>query len=225
MIEHRLESVPAVIQLPIGSEASFKGVIDLITMRALIWDETSDKGERYDIVDIPAEYGGLGLDKTTSMLIAEQFARVGSFAVSLGAHTGIGTMPILYFGTHAQKSSYLPDLAIGKRLAAYALTESGSGSDALAARTRADGVTATTSVWYGAAAASIVEVADATRADLIVMSTHGRSGLGRLLIGSVAESVVRATHTPILLLRPPTVPVVRPTARGHAMPPKEVSHV
>ena len=56
MIENRLESVPAVIQLPIGSEASFEGVIDLVTMRALVWDETSDKGERFDIVDIPAEY-------------------------------------------------------------------------------------------------------------------------------------------------------------------------
>jgi alkylation response protein AidB-like acyl-CoA dehydrogenase len=90
------------------------------------------------MVDIPAEYGGLGLDKTTSMLIAEQFSVVGSFAVSLGAHTGIGTMPILYFGTPAQKARYLPDLATGKRLAAYALTESSSGSDALAAKTRAD---------------------------------------------------------------------------------------
>jgi len=89
------------------------------------------------MVDIPPEYGGLGLDKTTSMLIAEQFSRVGSFAVSLGAHTGIGTMPILYFGTPEQKARYLPDLATGKRLAAYALTESGSGSDALAAKTHA----------------------------------------------------------------------------------------
>ncbi|HEX4351377.1 MAG TPA: acyl-CoA dehydrogenase family protein, partial [Polyangiales bacterium] len=90
------------------------------------------------MVDIPQDYGGLGLEKTTSMLIAEQFSRVGSFAVSLGAHTGIGTMPILYFGTDAQKRAYLPDLATGKRFAAYALTESGSGSDALAAKTRAD---------------------------------------------------------------------------------------
>src|SRR5262245_12815165 len=56
MIENRLESVPAVIQLPIGSEASFQGVIDLVTMRALVWDENSEKGERFDIVDIPAEY-------------------------------------------------------------------------------------------------------------------------------------------------------------------------
>ncbi len=89
------------------------------------------------MVDVPAEHGGLGLDKTTSMLLAEQFSRVGSFSVSLGAHTGIGTLPIVYFGTPAQKAAYLPDLATGKRLAAYALTEASSGSDALAARTRA----------------------------------------------------------------------------------------
>jgi elongation factor G len=56
MIENRLESVPAVVQLPIGAEANFQGVIDLVTMKALIWDETSDKGERYDVLDIPAEY-------------------------------------------------------------------------------------------------------------------------------------------------------------------------
>ena len=90
------------------------------------------------MVDIPPEYGGLGLDKTTSMLIAEEFSVLGSFAVSLGAHTGIGTMPILYFGTPEQKAKYLPDLATGQRFAAYALTEPSSGSDALAARTRAD---------------------------------------------------------------------------------------
>jgi alkylation response protein AidB-like acyl-CoA dehydrogenase len=90
------------------------------------------------MVDIPTDYGGLGLDKTTSMLIAEEFSVLGSFAVSLGAHTGIGTMPILYFGTPEQKAKYLPDLATGRQFAAYALTESSSGSDALAAKTRAD---------------------------------------------------------------------------------------
>ena len=89
------------------------------------------------MVDVPTEYGGLGLGKTTSMLVAEQFSRIGSFSVSLGAHTGIGTLPIVYFGSSAQKQAYLPDLAVGKRLAAYALTESSSGSDALAARTKA----------------------------------------------------------------------------------------
>ncbi|HEX4620729.1 MAG TPA: acyl-CoA dehydrogenase family protein, partial [Myxococcaceae bacterium] len=89
------------------------------------------------MVDIPTDYEGLGLSKTTSMLLAEQFASVGSFSVSLGAHTGIGTMPIVYFGTDAQKRAYLPDLATGRRIAAYALTETGSGSDALAAKTKA----------------------------------------------------------------------------------------
>jgi len=89
------------------------------------------------MVDVPTEYGGLGLNKTTSMLLAEQFSHVGSFSVSLGAHTGIGTMPIVYFGTPSQKAAYLTDLATGKRLAAYALTEAASGSDALAAKSRA----------------------------------------------------------------------------------------
>ncbi len=89
------------------------------------------------MVDIPEEYGGLGASKVTSMLVAEQFATVGSFAVSLGAHTGIGTLPIVYYGTPGQKARYLPDLATGNKLAAYALTEANSGSDALAAQARA----------------------------------------------------------------------------------------
>jgi alkylation response protein AidB-like acyl-CoA dehydrogenase len=88
-------------------------------------------------VDVPTDHGGLGLDKTSSMLLAEKLATSGSFSVSLGAHTGIGTMPIVYFGSPAQKAAYLPDLASGKRLAAYALTEASSGSDALAAQSRA----------------------------------------------------------------------------------------
>jgi len=89
------------------------------------------------MVDVPTEYGGLGLGKTTSMLLAEQFSGEGSFSVSLGAHTGIGTMPIVYFGTPEQKAKYLPQLATGHKIAAYALTEAGSGSDALAAKTKA----------------------------------------------------------------------------------------
>ncbi|MGI8785386.1 MAG: acyl-CoA dehydrogenase family protein [Acidobacteriota bacterium] len=87
---------------------------------------------------VPEAYGGLGLDTVSSMLVAEEIARVSSLAVSHGAHTGIGTLPIVYFGTTAQKEKYLPKLATGELLAAYALSESGSGSDALAARTRAD---------------------------------------------------------------------------------------
>lgn len=73
-----------------------------------------------------------------------------------------------------------------------------------------------TSVWYGSAPAAIVEAVDANKPDLIVMSTHGRSGLGRLFMGSVAESVLRATHTPILMLRPDGAPVERPHGSAEA---------
>jgi alkylation response protein AidB-like acyl-CoA dehydrogenase len=90
------------------------------------------------MIDIPERYGGLGLRKTTSMLVSERGALCASFSVSWGAHTGIGTLPIVYYGSEAQKQRYLPRLATGEWLAAYALTEPGSGSDALAARTRAE---------------------------------------------------------------------------------------
>jgi alkylation response protein AidB-like acyl-CoA dehydrogenase len=90
------------------------------------------------MVDIPEPYGGLGLHKTTSMLVSERGALCASFSVSWGAHTGIGTLPIVYYGSDEQKRRYLPKLATGELLAAYALTEPGSGSDALAAKTRAE---------------------------------------------------------------------------------------
>src|SRR5689334_927368 len=89
------------------------------------------------MIDIPERWGGLGLRKTTSMLVSERGALCASFSVSWGAHTGIGTLPIVYYGSEAQKRAYLPRLASGTWLAAYALTEPGSGSDALAARTQA----------------------------------------------------------------------------------------
>ena len=89
------------------------------------------------MIDVPECYGGLGLRKTTSLLIAERGALCASFSVSAGAHTGIGSLPILYYGTEAQKQRYLPKLASGEWLAAYALTEPQSGSDALAMKTRA----------------------------------------------------------------------------------------
>ena len=88
-------------------------------------------------VDIPEAYGGLGLDKVSSAYVGEQIGIVPSFAGSLGAHTTIGTLPIVYFGTEAQKERYLPKLASGEMIGAYALTEPGSGSDALAASTKA----------------------------------------------------------------------------------------
>ncbi len=87
--------------------------------------------------DVPEEFGGLGLDKISSAIITEKFARAGSFSLSYGAHVGIGSLPIVLFGNQAQKEKYLPGLASGETIAAYALTEPGSGSDALGAKTTA----------------------------------------------------------------------------------------
>lgn len=88
-------------------------------------------------VSLPEEYGGLGKDFTTGMLITEALGAGHSFSVAMAAHTGIGTLPILYYGTDAQKKKYLPKLATGEWKASYCLTEPGSGSDALAAKTKA----------------------------------------------------------------------------------------
>ena len=87
--------------------------------------------------DIPEEYGGLNLDRISSSLITEKFARAGAFSITHGAHVGIGTLPIVFFGNDAQKEKYLPKLATGELIAAYALTEPSSGSDALGAKTTA----------------------------------------------------------------------------------------
>lgn len=87
--------------------------------------------------DVPEEYEGLGLDKITSSLITEKMSGGGGFALSHGAHIGIGSLPIVLFGNEEQKNKYLPALASGEKIAAYALTEPGSGSDALGARTTA----------------------------------------------------------------------------------------
>ncbi len=86
---------------------------------------------------IPEQYEGFGKDFNTSLLLTEVVGAGHSFAVALAAHTGIGTLPILYFGTEEQKKKYLPKLASGEWKASYCLTEPGSGSDALAAKTKA----------------------------------------------------------------------------------------
>jgi len=97
--------------------------------------------------------------------------------------------------------------------------EAESYLEAVAARLTQRGATRVkTSVWYGPAPASIVEAIEVAKPDLVVMSTHGRSGLGRLFMGSVAESVLRATHTPILMLRPHGAPVERPGGSAEARP-------
>jgi len=88
-------------------------------------------------VAIPEQYGGFGKDFITSILMTEVLGAGHSFSVAMAAHTGIGTLPILYFGNDAQKEKYLPKLATGEWKGSYCLTEPGSGSDALAAKTKA----------------------------------------------------------------------------------------
>jgi butyryl-CoA dehydrogenase len=98
-------------------------------------------------VDIPEEYGGLELDKMSSAIVAENISRQGSFSVAFSAHTGIGTLPLVWYGTPEQKAKYLPRIASGDLVCAYALSEATSGSDAVNARARAvlseDGTTYT----------------------------------------------------------------------------------
>lgn len=86
---------------------------------------------------MPGKYGGYAMDFNTNLLVAEAFGSGHSFTVAFSAHTGIGTTPILYYGTEEQKLKYLPDLASGRKLAAYCLTEPDAGSDAKAGRTKA----------------------------------------------------------------------------------------
>lgn len=88
-------------------------------------------------IAIPEAYGGLGMDFNTSMLMADVIGASGSFSTAYGAHTGIGTLPILYYGTEEQKQQYLPKLASGEWASAYCLTEPDSGSDANSGKTKA----------------------------------------------------------------------------------------
>jgi butyryl-CoA dehydrogenase len=88
-------------------------------------------------VEIPEAYGGLEMDKVSAAVIADHIAKYAGFATTWGGHTGIGTLPIVYFGTEEQKKKYLPQLAAGEVVGAYALSEASSGSDALNCRARA----------------------------------------------------------------------------------------
>jgi len=107
---------------------------DFTVTRRLL-KEAADLG--LTAVDIPEEYGGLEMDKATSAIIAENISKQGSFSVVFSAHTGIGTLPLVWYGTEAQKRKYLPKIANGTMVGAYALSESSSGSDAVNANTRA----------------------------------------------------------------------------------------
>jgi butyryl-CoA dehydrogenase len=104
-----------------------------VTKRLL--KEAADLG--LTAIDIPEDYGGLEMDKVTSAIVAENISKQASFSVSFSAHTGIGTLPLVWYGTPEQKKKYLPKIASGEIISAYALSESTSGSDAVNAKTRA----------------------------------------------------------------------------------------
>src|SRR5688500_13559028 len=107
---------------------------DWVLTRALI-KKAADRD--FTRLEIPEAYGGLGLDKVSTACVGEQLSLNPSSAGSLGAHTSIGTLPIVYFGNAAQREKYLPRLANGELIGAFALTEPEAGSDALSARTTA----------------------------------------------------------------------------------------
>jgi alkylation response protein AidB-like acyl-CoA dehydrogenase len=88
-------------------------------------------------VDIPEQYGGMGMDKTTSTLVTDHLSVLASFSTAFGAHIGIATLPLVWYGTEEQKQRYLPRLASGEWVGAYGLSEASSGSDAMNIRTRA----------------------------------------------------------------------------------------
>ncbi|MBU8869301.1 MAG: acyl-CoA dehydrogenase family protein [Gemmatimonadales bacterium] len=118
--------------VPVQDDLEYKGKTELGKELLLKAAETG-----LLMVDVPEAFGGMGSNKATIMLVSERMAAAGSFAVTHGAQSGIGTLPIVYFGTDEQKQKYLPVIASGELLSCYALTETGSGSDALAAATTA----------------------------------------------------------------------------------------
>jgi butyryl-CoA dehydrogenase len=110
-------------------EAKEPGVLRAVLVKAAELGFTS--------VDIPEQYGGVGMDKVSSTLISDHISVLASFSTAFGAQTGIGTLPLVWYGTEDQKQRYLPKLASGEWIAAYSLSEASSGSDAMNVRTRA----------------------------------------------------------------------------------------
>src|ERR1700731_4251654 len=117
--------------MPVSDQIEAK---DFSVTRRLL-KEAADLG--LTAVDIPEEYGGLEMDKASSAIVAENISKQASFSVAFSAHTGIGTLPLVWYGTPEQKKKYLPKIASGEIVSAYALSESTSGSDAVNARTKA----------------------------------------------------------------------------------------
>ena len=134
--EHRAirDAVTAFVEKEVLPKRDLVEGKDYATHRALL-ERLGRDG--YLGIDVPEAYGGAGLDRISSLVVNEAISAAGSFAVTYAAHTGIGTLPTVFFGTDAQKRAFLPGLADGTRVGAYALTEPGAGSDAMGIRTRA----------------------------------------------------------------------------------------
>ncbi len=134
--EHRAirEAVAAFVEREVGPRREAVEGRDYSAHRALLERMGRDG---FLGIDVPESYGGAGLDRISSLVVNEAIATAGSFAVTYAAHTGIGTLPVVFFGTDAQKRRYLPGLADGTRVGAYCLTEPAAGSDAMGIRTRA----------------------------------------------------------------------------------------
>ncbi len=175
-------------------------------------------------LEVPERYGGMGLDLTTGLLVAAELARQPSVATALGAHFGIGTLPLLIFGSESLRARYLPELASGERIGAYALTEPDAGSDALAVRTRAvpcaEGwaLTGTKQFITNAGLADLVTVFARTEADgftafLVPGETGGLSG------GALEHKMgLRGSPTGQILLDEARVPadhVLGEPGKGH----------
>jgi butyryl-CoA dehydrogenase len=118
--------------LPVAAEVEAKepGVLAGLLRKAAELGFTS--------IDVPEEYGGMGMDKTTSTVITDHLSILASFSTAYGSHVGIGSLPLVWYGTEEQKKKYLPKLASAEWIAAYALSETTSGSDAMNIRTRAE---------------------------------------------------------------------------------------
>jgi alkylation response protein AidB-like acyl-CoA dehydrogenase len=128
------EAVSSFVEREVGSRRDAVEGKDYATHRTLL-ERLGHDG--YLGIDVPEAYGGAGLDRISSLVVSEAMATAGSFAVTYSAHSGIGTLPTVFFGTDEQKRRYLPGLADGTRVGAYALTEPGAGSNAMGIRTRA----------------------------------------------------------------------------------------
>jgi alkylation response protein AidB-like acyl-CoA dehydrogenase len=134
--EHRAirEAVTAFVDKEVGPRRQAVEARDYGTHRELL-ERLGRDG--FLGIDVPEAFGGSGLDRISSLVVNEAISTAGSFAVTYAAHTGIGTLPVVFFGTDAQKRRYLPGLADGTRVGAYCLTEPAAGSDAMSIRTRA----------------------------------------------------------------------------------------